>query len=122
VRQAAEQGLEQTRSTYQKVKAAAEETTSSLETSYSVASRGILELNQKALDAFKAHADATFDHVKAVIAAKSVPEMFTLQANHLRERIEVANEQMKDMASTAQRMANEAVEPLKSSISKRFAA
>lgn len=122
VRHAAEQGLEQTRATYEKFKTAAEEANASLETSYAAAARGLTELNQKALGAMKAHADATFAHVKAVIAAKSVPEVMTLSTAHVRDRFEAVNEQIKDMATAAQRVAADTAEPLKAVLSKRFAA
>jgi phasin len=122
VRLAAEQGLEQTRAAYEKLKTAAEEATSSLETSYAAATRGWTEFGQKALGAMKAHADAHFEHVKAVISAKTVPEVLDLQTAHLKARLEAANEQIKDLASVAQKVATEAGEPIKSVFSKRFAA
>src|SRR5450631_2112217 len=53
VRKVAEKGVEETRAAYARVKAAAEEATGSLETSYSTASKGIVEFNTKALEAVR---------------------------------------------------------------------
>ena len=122
VRVAAEQSLEQTRAAYETLKTAAEEATSSLETSYAAAARGWSEFNQKTFGAIKSHADAHFEHVKSVIAAKTMPEMIELQTAHVKARIEAANEQIKDLASVAQKVATEAGEPIKAALSKRFAA
>jgi phasin len=122
VRLAAEQSLEQTRAAYEKMKAAAEEATSSLETSYAAAARGWTEFHQKTLGAIKAHADAHFEHVKAMLAAKTMPEVIDLQTAHVKARIEAANEQIKELASVAQKVATEAGEPIKAALTKRFAA
>jgi phasin len=122
LRVAAEQGLEQTRAAYAKMKAAAEEATSSLESSYAAATKGWTELNTKALAVVKDNASAHFEHVKAVIAARSMPEVINLQTEHFKSRMAVAGEQIKDLTSTAQKLAADAGEPLKAVLSKRFAA
>jgi phasin len=122
LRVAAEQGLEQTRAAYAKIKAAAEEATSTLETSYAAAAKAWGALHSKAIDVVKANADAHFDHVKAVLAAKSIPEVIGLHTEHLKARLQAANEQIQDLASTAQKAASDAGEPIKAILSKRFAA
>ncbi|GEM_PF-443313 len=122
LRLAAEQGLEQTRAAYEKIKSAAEETTASLETSYAATTRGITEFNQKAFSVIKAQAEANFEHVKAVMSAKSMPEVIDLQTTHLKKSFEVANEQLKELASTVQKVATDAGEPIKAAFGKRFAA
>lgn len=122
VRAAAEQNLEQTRAAYARIKAVAEDATSSLETSYAAVAKGWSELTSKAIEMAQSHANAHFDHVKAVIAAKSVPEVVSLQTEHVKARIASASEQMKDLASVAQKVAADAGEPIKAILSKRFAA
>jgi len=122
LRAAAEQSLAQSRAAYEKAKAVAEDATTSLETSYAAASRGLTELNQKAIGAIKAHADMTFDHVKAVLSAKSVSEVVSLQGEHMRKQFDVVNAHVKDLTSVAQRVAVDTTEPLKTTLTKRFAA
>jgi phasin len=122
VRLAAEQSLEQTRAAYEKIKVAAEEATSSLESSYAAATRGWTEFHQKTLGAMKAHADAHFEHVKAMLAAKTMPEVIDLQTAHVKASFEAANEQIKELACVAQKVATEAGEPIKAALTKRFAA
>ena len=122
LRLAAEQSLEPTRTAYEKIKSAAEETTASLETSYAATTRGLTELNQKTFSLLKAHAEANFEHVKAVMSAKSMPEVIDLQTTHLKKSFESANEQLKELASTVKKVATDAGEPIKAAFGKRFAA
>jgi len=122
LRLAAEQSLEQTRAAYEKLKSAAEEATASLETSYAAATRCFTEFNQKAFGLLKAQAEANFEHVKAVMSAKSMPEVMDLQTSHLKRSFETANEQFKDLASHVKKVATDAGEPIKAVFGKRFAA
>ena len=121
-RRAAEDGLAQTRAAYEKMKVAAEEATGSIESSYATATRGFGEINLKALDAIKSQADASFEHMKALIASKSLSEALTLQSEHLRKQFESISGQAKDMAALTQKVATDAVEPLKATFGKSFAA
>jgi phasin len=121
-RKVVEQSVEQSRATYDKMKAAAEEATSSIESSYSVASNGVTTFNAKAIDAMKAQSEATLEHVKAVMAAKSVGEAIALQTSHARKQFETFSAQAKEMAELAQKIATEATAPLKSTFAKGFAA
>jgi hypothetical protein len=71
IRCATEEGMVQTRAAYDRLKHAAEEVTDTLESSYVKVTRGFGELNQKAIEGLKAHAEANFEHFKALAAAKS---------------------------------------------------
>ena len=122
IRRAAEDGLAQTRAAYEKLKIVAEEATGSIETSYSTATRGFGEINLKALEAMKSQADASFEHMKALIASKSISEAMTLQSEHLRKQFETLSGQAKDLAALTQKIATDAVEPLKATFNKGFAA
>jgi len=121
-RKAVEQGIAQSRTAYDKLKVAAEEATGSIESSYSAATKGVNDLNAKAIDAIKAQSEATLEHVKAVMAAKSVSEAIQLQSAHMRAQFEAFTAQAKDMAALAQKIANDASEPLKATFAKGFAA
>jgi phasin len=122
LRCAAEEAIVQTRSAYDRLKHAAEEVTDSIETSYVTATRGFGELNQKAIEGLKAHAEANFEHFKALSAAKSIPEALSLQTDHARKQFEALSSQMKELTALAQKVVVEASEPLKSSLDKSLAA
>jgi phasin len=120
VRKVTEKSVEETRAAYARVKAAAEEATGSLETSYSTASKGIVEFNTKALEAVRANTDATFDLLKALFGVKSMSEAITLQTEHARKQFEALSFQAKELASLAQRVAMDAAEPIKATVAKTF--
>ena len=121
-RKAMETGLDQSRASYEKMKSAAETVTGSLESSYEAASKGLAAFNAKAIDALKAQSDATLDHVKAVMGAKTIGEAIALQSAHVRKQFDFFSAQSKEMAAMAQQLATEAGEPLKTTMKKGFAA
>lgn len=118
VRRTAEQSVEQTKRIYEKLKTAAEEATSSVETSFSTISKGVSEINLKALDAFKANSDAHFEFVKALLSTKSISEAITLQGEHARVQFETMNAQAKELAALIQQVSADSVEPIKASFTK----
>ena len=122
LRTATQEALVQTRAAYDKMKHAAEDVSDTIESSYVTVTRGIGELNQKALESLKAQADASLEHFKALAAAKSFPEAISLQTEYARRQFEVISNQMKEMTALAQKVAVEAAEPLKASFEKNLAA
>jgi len=122
VRKATEKGVEDTRAAYARVKTAAEDATSSLEASYAAATKGIVALNTKALEAVRTNTEAAFDLAKALFGAKTVQEAFTLQTEHARKSYETVTAQSKELTALAQKIAADSVEPLKASVAKVFSA
>ena len=118
VRKATEQGVEQTRAAYAKLKTAADAATASLETSYSVATKGVSEFNAKAIDALQSNTLAAFDFVKALAGAKSVSEAITLQTEHARKQYEAVTAQAKELAEIAKKVATDSAEPIKAQLTK----
>jgi phasin len=122
IRCATEEALVQSRTAYDRMKHAAEEVTDTIETSYVKVTRGFGELNQKAMEGLKAQAEANFEHLKALAAAKSFPEALSLQTDHARKQFEILSAQMKELTTLAQKVVTEATEPLKTSFDKSLAA
>jgi phasin len=118
VRRTAEQSVEKTKVIYEKLKAAAEEATSSVETSLSTISKGVNDINMKALDAIKVNSDAQFAFVKALLATKTIAEAITLQGEHAKTQFETMNTQAKELAALIQQVSADSVEPLKASLTK----
>jgi phasin len=122
VRKSAEENLEKTRAAYERFKTSAEEATAQLETSYSAASAGINALQAKSFEALRQNAAASFELVKALMGVKTLSEALQLQHDHARKQFEAVSGQVQDISALAQKVAAEAAEPLKSSLTKAFAA
>ena len=79
-REFAERGVAQAKDTYEKMKAAAEEATDVLETTYSTASKGASDYGLKVIEATRANTNAAFDFAGELIAAKTMSEVMELPA------------------------------------------
>lgn len=118
VRRAAEEGVEKTKEIYEKLKVAAEEATASVETSISAISKGVNDINLKALEALKVNSDAQFAFLKALLATKSISEAITLQGEHAKSQFEALNAQAKEFAALIQQVSVDSVEPIKATFTK----
>jgi phasin len=113
LRSFAEQGLSQTRETYARVKAAAEEATDLIEESFEATREGVREVQFKALDAAQANTEATFDLMRKLMGVTSVADAIQLQTAFARERFEAFVDYSKDVQSTLTRFGAEASKPAK---------
>lgn len=120
VRTMVEKGIVETRARYAQAKAATEEASAAVEASYGAARNGAVAFNVKAIEAFKADADANFDLFKSLAAAKSMSEVVTLQTEFARKRFEEAASRSKELAELARKVADEAIEPIKAHVAKTF--
>ena len=122
VRKATEDSVLQGRAAYDRVKTAAEDATGSLEASYATAAKGLTDFNAKIFGAMRAHGAATFDLVKALSTVKSMDEMAKLHAEHARKQYETLALQAKEFGALAQKVAADAVAPLKAGFDRTVAA
>lgn len=120
VREIAEKGVKQAKEGYDKMKAAAEETTDLLETTYTAASKGATEFNMKALDALRANINASFDFTAAMFGSKTLAEAAEISTAHFRKQFEALTEQTKELSALAQKIAAETSEPITTGVSKSF--
>src|SRR6202012_5940500 len=79
-REFAERGVAQAKDTYEKMKAAAEEATDVLETTYSTASKGASDYGLKVIEAARINTNAAFDFAGELITAKSLSEVMELSS------------------------------------------
>jgi phasin len=119
-REFAERGVAQAKDTYEKMKAAAEEATDVLETTYSTASKGASDYGLKMIETARINTNAAFDFVGELITAKSPSELIELSSTHLRKQFETLTEQSKELGALAQKVATESAEPIKSGMNKAF--
>ena len=119
-REMAERGVAQAKESYEKMKAAAEEATDVLETTYSTATKGASEYGLKVIETARANTNAAFDFAGELLAAKTFSEIVELSSAHLRKQFEVLTQQSKELGSLAQKVATETAEPIKSGMNKAF--
>jgi phasin len=119
-REFAERGVAQAKDTYEKMKAAAEEATDVLETTYSTASKGASDYGMKVIEAARVNTNAAFDYAGELLAAKTLSEVIELSSTHARKQFEALTAQSKDLGALAQKVATETAEPIKSGMNKAF--
>jgi phasin len=119
-REIAERGVAQCKDSYEKMKAAAEDATDVLETTYSTATKGTSEYGLKVIEAARVNTNAAFDFVGELMAAKSLSEAIELSSAHTRKQFEALTEQSKELGALAQKVATDSAEPIKSGMSKAF--
>jgi phasin len=117
-RDLAEKGLAQTKQNYERMKAAAEETSGLFETTYATAAKGAAEYNLKMIEAMRANMNANFDFFASLLNVKSPSEVVELSSAHARKSFETASEQSKELASIAQKVSNDTAEPIKAGFNK----
>ncbi len=119
-REIAERGVAQCKDTYEKMKAAAEEATDVLETTYSTASKGASDYGLKMIEAARVNTNAAFDYADELLAAKTLSEVVELSSAHARKQFEALTAQTKELGALAQKVATETAEPIKSGMNKAF--
>ena len=87
-REIAERGVAQCKDTYEKMKAAAEEATDVLETTYSTATKGASDYGLKVIEAARTNTNAAFDFAGELMAAKTLSEVVELSSAHARKQFE----------------------------------
>src|ERR1700685_2060293 len=120
-REFAERGVAQAKDTYEKMKAAAEEATDVLETTYSTATKGASDYGLKVIEVARANTNAAFDFAGEVMAAKTLSEVVELTHAHARKQRAPLTLQSKELGTLAQKVATETAEPIKSGMTKAFA-
>jgi phasin len=119
-REFAERGVAQAKDTYEKMKAAAEEATDVLETTYSTATKGASDYGLKVIEAARVNTNAAFDFAGELITAKTLSEVIELSSAHVRKQFEALTEQGKELSALAQKVATETAEPIKSGMNRAF--
>ena len=113
LRSFAEQGLSQSRETYSRMKAAAEEATDVMEESFETTRSSLRDVQFKALDVAKDNADATFEFARKLLTVTSLSDAMQLHATFARERFEAMVDYSKDVQSALGKVSTEAAKPAK---------
>jgi phasin len=119
-REFAERGVAQAKDTYEKMKAAAEEATDVLETTYSTATKGASDYGLKVIEVARANTNAAFDFAGEIMAAKTLSEVVELTNAHARRQFEQLTAQSKELNALAQKVAADTAEPIKNGFNRAF--
>lgn len=117
-REFAEKGVAQTKDTYEKFKAVAEQNTEMLETVYSTATQGSTEYGLKVIEIARYNTNAAFTFVEKLFGVKSPSELIEVATAHSRMQFETLAAQGKELGTLVQKVATETAEPIKSGVSK----
>lgn len=120
VREMAEKSVTQAKDNWEKMKAATEEATDMIESSYSTVSRGASDYGLALIDAARANTNAAFDFYSRIVTAKSLSEVIELSTTHARQQFEAMTAQSKDLAALAQKVTTDTVEPIRSGVASAF--
>ena len=119
-REFAERGVAQAKDTYEKMKAAAEEATDVLETTYSTATKGASDFGLKVIEVARTNTNAAFDFAGEIMAAKTLSEVVELTSAHARKQFDALTAQSKELSALAQKVATDTAEPIKTGVNKAF--
>ncbi|RRI00162.1 phasin [Mesorhizobium tamadayense] len=113
LRAVAEKGVEQSKEALAKFQSGAEDARKALESTAEAAKSVGNELSLKMIAALRANAEADFEHVEALVRAKSLPEVFELQTTFLSKRVEMGVEQAKEFQELTTKAATDISKPVK---------
>ena len=116
----AERGVSQARDTYAKFKDAAETHNGTIEAVFTTASKGASEYSAKMIEFFKANTSSSLDFAQELFGIKTPAAAMELWTSHAKKQFETLAAQAKELTELGQKVANETVEPIKTSASKLY--
>jgi phasin len=119
-REFAEKGVTQAKDNWEKMKAATEEATDLIETSYACASKGCADYGLKMIELARSNTNAAFDFATELMTVKSLSEAVELSTAHARKQFDALSAQSKELTALAQKVANETAEPIKVGMTTAF--
>jgi phasin len=115
-REMAEKGIAMAKENYDKMKSTAEEATDVLEETYSTASKGCSGYGLKLIETARSNSNAAFDLFGELLTVKSYAEAVELSTAYMRKQFDAMTAQVKELTEEAQKVASDAAEPIKESI------
>jgi phasin len=116
----AEKGVSQARDSYAKFKDVAETQNGTIEAVFSTVSKGASQYSAKVMELMKTNTTATLDFAQELISVKTPSEAMELWTAHTKKQYEAFTAHSKELAELSQKIATEAVEPIKANASKLF--
>jgi phasin len=107
MRKFAEQSVEQARQAFDSFISAAHDAVTDLEDRAQAARSGVLDVGGRAMSFAEQNMAASFEFAKKLVHAKDVEEIVRLQTDYVKTQIQTLNEQTKELADVAARVAKE---------------
>jgi phasin len=105
---------------HEKLKAAVEETTELLESTYTTVTKGASDYGMKVIEIIRINTNTAFDFAEKLLAAKTPAEVVTLANSHASKQLETLRAQTEQLGGLAQKIANKVVGPLSTGMNKVF--
>lgn len=109
----AENGMEQSKQAYDKMRSNAEVAQKSMESTFETAKQAGSEMSMKSLTAMRTNAELGFAHMESLMKAGSISEVIELQTAFVRKSMELAMEQAKDFQAASTKATEECMKPMK---------
>jgi phasin len=122
VRDAAVQWVDQGKKNFDSLLATAEEIYGACDKTLSTATKCMTDCTASVAEAMHKNADAAFDVVHDLVAAKSLPEMFEISTSGARKQFQTLAAQNQELWSRAQEAAIETMKPVTGAMPKIFQA
>jgi phasin len=105
---------------HEKLKAAVEEATELLESTYTTVTKGASVYGMKVIEITRINTNTAFDFAEKLLAAKTPAEVVTLANSHASKQLETLRAQTGQLGGLAQKIANKVVGPLSTGMNKLF--
>jgi hypothetical protein len=102
------------------LKAAVEEATELLESTYTTVTQGASDYGMKVIEITRINTNTAFDFAEKLLAAKTPAEVVTLANSHASKQLETLSAQTEQLGGLAQKIANKVVGPLSTGMNKVF--
>lgn len=107
MRDFAEKSFEQARQAFDSFVAAASRTVTAFEGQAELARRGARDVGQKAMSFAEQNITTAFDFAQKLVRARDADEIMKLQAEYIREQMQVLSEQAKELGESTSKAVNE---------------
>jgi phasin len=108
MRKLAEQSVEQARHAFDRFISAAHEAVADFEGRAQAARTGAMDVGGRAMSFAERNMAASFEFAQKLVQAKDVEEVIRLQTDYVKAQIQTLNEQTKELADAAAKMAKDA--------------
>jgi phasin len=108
MRKFAEQSVEQARQAFDRFIAVANQAVADFEGRAQAARSGAMDVGGRAMSFAEQNMSASFDFAQKLVKAKDVEEVVRLQTDYVKAQVQALNEQTKELADAATRLAKDA--------------
>ena len=108
MRQLTETSMDQARQAFDRFISAAQQAVTDLEGRTQAARSGAMDVGGRAMNFAERNMSASFEFAQNLVKAKDVEEVIRLQTDYLKAQVQALNEQTKELADAAARLAQDA--------------